>query len=48
MYGMFAILESVRQIQGRAAAQAGTVKTSLALGIGGMFGAAGALVLRGD
>jgi acetyl-CoA acetyltransferase len=46
MYGMFALLESVRQLQGRAAAQVEGVKTSLVLGIGGMFGAAGAVALR--
>jgi acetyl-CoA acetyltransferase len=46
MYGMFAILESVRQLQGRAAAQVDDVRTSLVLGAGGMFSAAGALALR--
>jgi acetyl-CoA acetyltransferase len=46
MYGMFALLEGVRQLQGRAAAQVEGVKTSLVLGIGGMFGAAGAVALR--
>jgi acetyl-CoA acetyltransferase len=45
MYGMFAILESVRQLQGRAAAQVDQVRTSLVLGAGGMFSAAGALAL---
>jgi acetyl-CoA acetyltransferase len=46
MYGMFAILEAVRQLQGRAAAQVDGAQTSLVLGAGGMFSAAGALALR--
>jgi acetyl-CoA acetyltransferase len=46
MYGMFALLEAVRQLQGRAAAQVDSARTSLVLGAGGMFSAAGALVLR--
>ena len=45
MYGMFAIQEAVRQLQGRAAVQVDSVRTSLVQGIGGMFSAAGALVL---
>lgn len=46
MYGMFALQEAVRQLQGRAAAQLEKVETSFVQGIGGMFGAAGAVVLR--
>lgn len=46
MYGMFAILEAVRQLQRRAAAQVDNVQTSLVLGAGGMFSAAGALVFQ--
>jgi acetyl-CoA acetyltransferase len=46
MYGMYALQESIRQLQGRAAAQVEAVKTSMVLGVGGMFAAAGAIVLR--
>ncbi|MDP3893576.1 MAG: thiolase, partial [Nocardioides sp.] len=46
MYGMFALLEGVRQIQGRADAQVDGVRTSLVQGVGGMFGAAGTVVLQ--
>jgi acetyl-CoA acetyltransferase len=46
MYGMFALLEAVRQLQGRAAAQLEQVRTSFVLGAGGMFSAAGAVALR--
>jgi len=46
MYGMFALLEAVRQLQGCAAAQLAAPRTSLVLGAGGMFSAAGAVVLR--
>jgi acetyl-CoA acetyltransferase len=45
MYGMFLIQESVRQLRGEAAAQVPGVELSVALGNGGMFMAAGALVL---
>jgi acetyl-CoA acetyltransferase len=45
MYGMFAIQEAVRQLRGDAFAQVAGVRTSFVQGIGGMFGAAGALVL---
>ena len=48
MYGMFALLEAVRQLQGNAAAQLDNPRTSLVLGAGGMFSAAGAVVLRAD
>ncbi len=46
MYGMFALLEAVRQLQGCAAVQLDDPRTSLVLGAGGMFSAAGAVVLR--
>ncbi|KIF66832.1 thiolase [Streptomyces sp. AcH 505] len=45
MYGMFAIQEAVRQLRGDAAVQIDDVHTSLVQGIGGMFSAAGTLVL---
>lgn len=45
MYGMFAIQESVRQVRGTAPAQVPDVEVSVAHGVGGMFGAAGTLVL---
>lgn len=45
MYGMFALLEAVRQLQGCAAAPVEGVRTSLVLGAGGMFSAAGAVAL---
>ncbi|MGV9862314.1 thiolase C-terminal domain-containing protein [Rhodococcus koreensis] len=45
MYGMFALTESVRQVRSEADADAGTVHTSLALGFGGMFTAAGVTIL---
>jgi acetyl-CoA acetyltransferase len=45
MYGMFLLQESVRQLRGEAAAQVPGVEISVALGNGGMFMAAGALVL---
>jgi acetyl-CoA acetyltransferase len=48
MYGMFAIQESVRQLRGEAAAQLPGVRTSIAHGVGGMFHAAGTLILTND
>jgi acetyl-CoA acetyltransferase len=45
MYGMFAILEGVRQIRGEAAAQVASPDISVVLGNGGMFAACGVLVL---
>ncbi len=48
MYGMFAIQESVRQLRGEAAAQIEGVRTSIAHGVGGMFHAAGTLILTND
>ena len=48
MYGMFAIQESVRQLRGEAAAQVPNVRISVAHGVGGMFFAAGTLILTND
>jgi acetyl-CoA acetyltransferase len=45
MYGMFAIQEAVRQLRGEAAAQVEGVRTSFVQGVGGMFMAAGSLIL---
>lgn len=45
MYGMFAILEAVRQLRGEAAAQVDEVQISFVQGVGGFFSAAGSLVL---
>jgi hypothetical protein len=42
---MFAIQESVRQLRGTAPAQVPGVEVSVAHGVGGMFAAAGTLVL---
>jgi acetyl-CoA acetyltransferase len=44
-YGMYAIQESVRQLRGTAPAQVPGVEISLAHGIGGMFAAAGTVIL---
>jgi acetyl-CoA acetyltransferase len=45
MYGMFALQESVRQVRGTAPAQVPGVHISVAHGVGGMFAAAGTVVL---
>ncbi len=45
MYGMFAILESVRQLRGEAFRQLPDVQLSVVQGVGGMFTAAATLVL---
>jgi acetyl-CoA acetyltransferase len=45
MYGVYALLESVRQLRGEAAAQVGGVSASLVHGLGGMFQAAATLIL---
>ncbi|MFC4521439.1 thiolase C-terminal domain-containing protein [Cupriavidus pinatubonensis] len=45
MYGMFAILEAVRQLRGEAFRQVEGIRTSFVQGVGGMFTAASALVL---
>jgi len=48
MYGMFALLESVRQLRGIAPAQVPNVKISVCHGVGGMFSAAGTVVLGNE
>jgi acetyl-CoA acetyltransferase len=48
MYGMFALQESVRQLRGTAPAQVPDVHISVAHGVGGMFAAAGTVVLAND
>lgn len=45
MYGMFAIVESVRQLRGEACVQVPGVERSFVHGIGMMYAAAGALIL---
>jgi len=45
MYGMFAIVEAVRQVRGEAAAQVESPDISVVLGNGGMFATSGVLVL---
>jgi len=48
MYGIYALLESIRQLRGEAAAQVDDVSTSLAHAIGGMFQAAATVVLAAE
>ncbi len=48
MYGMFAMQESVRQLRGEAAHQVPGVRVGFCQGVGGMFAAAGSLVLTND
>lgn len=45
MYGMYALQESVRQMRGIAPAQIDGAQISVAHGVGGMFGAAGTVVM---
>jgi len=45
MYGMFLVQESIRQIRREASAQVPNVEISMAQGLGGMFTAAGTLIL---
>ena len=45
MYGMYALQESVRQLRGTAPAQVAGAVISVAHGVGGMFAAAGTIVL---
>jgi acetyl-CoA acetyltransferase len=45
MYGMYALLESIRQVRGEAAAQVDGVTTSLTHAIGGMFQSAATAIL---
>ncbi|RAI04557.1 thiolase [Acuticoccus sediminis] len=48
MYGMFALQESVRQMRGISPAQVPGAKISVAHGVGGMFHAAGTVVLTNE
>ena len=48
MYGMYALQESVRQLRGTAAAQVPGARISVAHGVGGMFAAAGTIVLSNE
>lgn len=48
MYGMFAILEAVRQLRGEAFRQVESVRTSVVQGVGGFFTAASTLVLSNE
>ncbi|MEX2206883.1 MAG: thiolase [Myxococcota bacterium] len=48
MYGMFALQESVRQLRGTAPAQVPDLHVSVAHGVGGMFAAAGTVVLTNE
>ena len=48
MYGMFALQESMRQLRGEAASQLPDIRTSIAHGVGGMFHAAGTIILTND
>ena len=48
MYGMFAMQESIRQLRGEAPHQVPGVKVSFCQGVGGMFMAAGSLVLTNE
>ncbi len=48
MYGMFALQESVRQLRGSAPAQVPDARISVAHGVGGMFAAAGTVILTNE
>ncbi len=48
MYGMYALQESMRQLRGSAAAQVKDARISVAHGVGGMFAAAGTVVLGNE
>ena len=48
MYGMFALQESIRQVRGIAPAQVPGVKISMCQGVGGMFAAAGTVILTNE
>jgi acetyl-CoA acetyltransferase len=45
MYGMYALQESVRQMRGIAPAQVRNAKISVCVGVGGMFAAAGVVIM---
>jgi acetyl-CoA acetyltransferase len=48
MYGMYALQESVRQLRGTAPAQVTDAKISVCHGVGGMFAAAGTIILTNE
>ncbi|MBI2767773.1 MAG: thiolase [Chloroflexi bacterium] len=48
MYGMYALQESVRQMRGVAPAQVPGAKVSVCHGVGGMFGAAGTIIMSNE
>ena len=48
MYGMYALQESVRQLRGVAPAQVQGAKISMAHGVGGMFAAAGTIIMTNE
>ena len=48
MYGMYALQESVRQMRGTAAAQVPNAKISVSHGVGGMFAAAGTIIMSNE
>jgi acetyl-CoA acetyltransferase len=48
MYGMYALQESVRQMRGISPAQVDGARTSVCHGVGGMFGAAGTIIMSNE
>ncbi len=48
MYGMYALQESVRQMRGTAPAQVPGAKIAVSHGVGGMFGAAGTIIMSNE
>jgi hypothetical protein len=48
MYGMYALQESVRQMRGSAPAQIPGAKISVCHGVGGMFAAAGTIIVSNE
>ncbi|MBR7621376.1 hypothetical protein JKL49_18430 [Phenylobacterium sp. 20VBR1] len=48
MYGMYALMESVKQMRGTAAAQVEGAKISVCQGVGGMFAAAGTVIFGNE
>lgn len=48
MYGMYALQESVRQMRGISPAQVEGAKISVSHGVGGMFGAAGTIIMSNE
>jgi hypothetical protein len=45
MHGMYALLESVRQMRGTAPAQMPSARISVCHGVGGMFTASGTIIM---